>query len=71
MLDRLAVVNRQQRDSRRAEGRIMEEEEEEMMINQAQVSFEKKLANAKEVAKQDPKLVASVIKEWVGGNEPR
>ena len=29
------------------------------------------VADAKELAKQDPKLVASVVKEWMGGNEPR
>lgn len=33
-------------------------------------SFEAKLEEAKDVAKQDPKMVANMIKEWVGG-EPR
>lgn len=32
-------------------------------------SFEHKLAQAKELAKNDPKLVASVIKEWTGGGQ--
>lgn len=31
--------------------------------------YDSKLAGARELAKQDPKLVANVIKEWVGGNE--
>jgi flagellar M-ring protein FliF len=35
----------------------------------APLPFDQKLLEAKALAKQDPKLVASVIKEWVGGNE--
>ncbi len=34
-------------------------------------SYETKLQQARDLAKQDPKAVANVIKEWVGGNEPR
>ncbi|HZV54867.1 MAG TPA: flagellar basal-body MS-ring/collar protein FliF [Rhodocyclaceae bacterium] len=33
-------------------------------------SYDAKLQQARDIAKQDPKLVAGVIKEWVGG-EPR
>jgi flagellar M-ring protein FliF len=33
-------------------------------------SYDSKLTQARDLAKQDPKLVAGVIKEWVGG-EPR
>lgn len=33
------------------------------------VSFEQKLAQAKDLAKSDPKLVASVIKEWTNGGQ--
>lgn len=33
------------------------------------LSYDQKLAAARELAKQDPKLVANVIKDWVGGNE--
>lgn len=33
-------------------------------------SYEEKLRQARELAKQDPKAVAGIIKEWVGG-EPR
>jgi flagellar M-ring protein FliF len=33
----------------------------------ARQSYESKLAAAREVAKQDPKAVAGMIKEWVGG----
>ena len=32
-------------------------------------SFEQKLAQAKELAKNDPKLVANVIKEWTHGGQ--
>ncbi len=35
----------------------------------AQLSYEGKLAAAREMAKQDPKAVASMIKDWVGGSE--
>lgn len=34
-----------------------------------QREYDAKLAGARELAKQDPKLVANVIKEWVTGNE--
>lgn len=34
-------------------------------------SYEEKLQNARDMARQDPKAVANVIKEWVGGSEPR
>ena len=34
-------------------------------------TYEEKLQNARDMARQDPKSVANVIKEWVGGNEPR
>ncbi len=32
-------------------------------------SYESNLGTAKQLAQQDPKIVASVVKEWVGGNE--
>jgi flagellar M-ring protein FliF len=35
----------------------------------AALSYDQKLLGARELAKQDPKLVANVIKGWVGGNE--
>ena len=35
----------------------------------AALSYDQKLLGARELAKQDPKLVANVIKDWVGGNE--
>jgi flagellar M-ring protein FliF len=35
----------------------------------AQQTYEIKLAAAREMAKQDPKAVANMIKEWVGGGE--
>lgn len=33
--------------------------------------YDVKLQQARDMARQDPKVVANVIKEWVGGNEPR
>jgi flagellar M-ring protein FliF len=33
------------------------------------IGYDQKLLNARQLAKQDPKLVANVIKDWVGGNE--
>jgi flagellar M-ring protein FliF len=35
----------------------------------AVIAYDQKLANVKAIAKQDPKLVANVIKDWVGNNE--
>jgi flagellar M-ring protein FliF len=34
-------------------------------------SYESKIERAREVAKDDPKLVANVIKDWIGSNEQR
>ena len=34
-----------------------------------QREYDTKLANARDLAKQDPKMVANVIKDWVSGNE--
>ena len=31
--------------------------------------FDQTLQSAKELAKQDPRIVANVVKGWVGGNE--
>ncbi|MBU0752772.1 MAG: flagellar M-ring protein FliF [Gammaproteobacteria bacterium] len=33
------------------------------------MSYDHKLASAREMAKQDPKMMANMIKEWVGGSE--
>lgn len=38
----------------------------ETMANMSTLSYESKLAAAREMAKQDPKAVAAMIKEWVG-----
>ncbi|MDP2795702.1 MAG: flagellar basal-body MS-ring/collar protein FliF [Sulfurisoma sp.] len=35
------------------------------------MSYEHKLGAAREMAKQDPKMMANMIKEWVGGGEQR
>jgi flagellar M-ring protein FliF len=35
----------------------------------AQANYEDRLRVAKDMAKQEPKVVASVVKEWIGGNE--
>jgi flagellar M-ring protein FliF len=34
-------------------------------------SYETKIEQARQMAKDDPKLVANVIKEWIGGTEQR
>jgi flagellar M-ring protein FliF len=41
----------------------------EKMRNQALKSFEDNLQSAKQVAHQDPKLVANIVRTWVAGNE--
>lgn len=46
-------------------------EAEEIAAGHHGPSYETKLQQARDLAKQDPKTVANVIKEWVGGNEPR
>jgi hypothetical protein len=33
-------------------------------------SYDEKLADARELAKKDPKAVANMIKGWVEGSEP-
>ena len=33
--------------------------------------YEAKVQQARDLARQEPKVVANVIKEWVGGGEPR
>ena len=42
---------------------------EEPQTAQHQHSYETKLAAAREIAKQDPKAVAAMIKDWVGRGE--
>ncbi|HTH94213.1 MAG TPA: flagellar basal-body MS-ring/collar protein FliF [Rhodocyclaceae bacterium] len=46
-------------------GEMFTEDEQEI----ARLSFEKKLEHARELAKADPKLVAEMLKEWMGANE--
>jgi len=55
------------------EERLEKMEEEEMSpelleLELAKMSYEKKLARAREVAAKDPKMVAQLIKEWIGGS---
>ena len=45
-----------------------EETEEEEELNIAYATYEKKLAKAKEIATQDPKAVANILKEWITPN---
>ena len=33
--------------------------------------FEEKLARARELARDDPRVIANLIKEWMGSNEQR
>lgn len=50
-----------------------EEEEEDARVSLSHgvpvTGFDEKLARAKELAKSDPKVVANLIKEWMGSNE--
>lgn len=39
------------------------------MLHRAR-SYDEKLAEAREMAKKDPKAVANMIKDWVDGGEP-
>lgn len=40
---------------------------EVLELELAKMSYEKKLARARDVARKDPKMVAQLIKEWMGG----
>jgi flagellar M-ring protein FliF len=60
-----------------ATGEPLEEEEESiendippeiLELELAKMSYEKKLARARELARKDPKAVAQLIKEWIGGS---
>lgn len=68
-LDRMAAESEKARQVTSNETGIMFSETGEVIDPQA--AFDKKLSDAKSIAKQDPKLIANVIKEWMGGNEPR
>lgn len=55
------------------EERLEQLEEEQMspellQLELAKMSYEKKLTRAREVATKDPKMVAQLIKEWMGGS---
>lgn len=41
----------------------------QMSMSQASAPYESQLQSAKQLVKQDPKMVASVVKDWVAGNE--
>lgn len=49
----------------------IEEEVETNQPSRERLGFEAKMKNARQLANNDPKLVANLIKEWVGGGEPR
>ncbi|MDE2600344.1 MAG: flagellar M-ring protein FliF [Rhodocyclaceae bacterium] len=66
-LDRLAEANKPE-PSLNEDGIMVIDGEP---VEDAQAAFERKRAEIRELAKQDPKLIASVVKEWMGGNEPR
>jgi len=40
---------------------------EELEVQQQHVAYDAKLAQVRDLAKQDPKMVANIVKEWVGG----
>lgn len=63
-LARRAESSRQARDVAQDEDGMLN-----MRGGAAALSYDQKLLGARELAKQDPKLVANVIKDWVGGNE--
>ncbi|MBV2234773.1 MAG: flagellar M-ring protein FliF [Sterolibacterium sp.] len=46
-----------------------QEKEAEQTANAPRRKYDAKLADARDLARQDPKLVADVIKGWVSGNE--
>lgn len=55
-----------------AEGAGTEEGDEDVIVDLSGarvMSFDEKLARARELAKSDPKLVANLLKEWLGAKE--
>lgn len=50
-----------------AEGLDTDLPPEVLELELAKMSYEKKLARAREIAAKDPKMVAQLIKEWMGG----
>ncbi|MFN3987482.1 MAG: flagellar basal-body MS-ring/collar protein FliF [Rhodocyclaceae bacterium] len=55
-----------------AEGEEGEEGEEDVLVSltgEKPMTFEQKLEIARELAKTNPKMVANLIKEWMGGKE--
>jgi flagellar M-ring protein FliF len=56
-------------EARRAKEATAAHMAEEMGIRG--VDYDTKLQQARDLARTDPKIVANVIKEWVGGSEPR
>ncbi len=47
---------------------IVDEEENDIRTPSAAQEFEKKLGHARNLAQQDPKVVANIIKDWTGAN---
>ena len=47
---------------------IVDDEGTEQQTPTAAKALEKKLENARELAQQDPKVVANIIKDWTGSN---
>lgn len=55
-----------------AEGTDAEEDDEDVIVDLSGarvLTFDEKLARARELAKADPKMVANLIKEWMGSKE--
>ena len=50
------------------EGESEGEEEGEEKVPSAAESLERKIAKARELAKEDPKLVANIIMDWMNAN---
>jgi flagellar M-ring protein FliF len=68
-----SVTTREQTMHAPTEGGDEEGYEGDVRINlttgQREPTFEEKLARTKELAKSDPKLVANLVKEWLGSKE--
>ena len=44
------------------------DEENATPEQKAAQSFDQKISQARDMAQQDPKVVANIIKDWTGGN---
>lgn len=69
LFDRLVVAAAEAREAEKAEPGLAMAGDGRHVPGER--GFDEKLAAAREIARKDPKLVANLIREWIGGGEQR